>query len=318
MPILLTDAIEQLLLATIANGKSTRTTGDYEQKLRSLVEFLGDVDIAKITASDLRRYAAHLRSRSTRYESHPNRSQINGGLSQASVASYLRVLKRLFRFAEEEGQISENPARVIHIQKPGRGKPKAISTQDFARLLAALQGDGINERRNRAILLLLADSGARVGGLVRIRLADVDMERHTVYLLEKGEKGRFAFFSPLTSDALNAWLEVRPESSCDYLFVNLGARYGEQMTTQTVSEVLRRLKEKLGIKGAINPHSFRHGFAREFLMNGGNLASLSDILGHSDSSVTRDAYAVFTIAELQAAHARYSPVAQLERVGVLP
>jgi site-specific recombinase XerD len=67
------------------------------------------------------------------------------------------------------------------------------------------------------------------------------------------------------------------------------------MSTQTVSEVLRRLKEKVGVKGAINPHGFRHGFAREFLKNGGNLASLADIMGHSDISVTWQAYAVFTV-----------------------
>ena len=81
--------------------------------------------------------------------------------------------------------------------------------------------------------------------------------------------------------------------------------------------MLKRLKRKSGVKGPVNPHSFRHGFAREYLTNGGNLASLADTLGHSDVRVTWASYAVFTFDELKAAHARYSPVAQLERDGVI-
>jgi site-specific recombinase XerC len=105
--------------------------------------------------------------------------------------------------------VRECPAKAIRIPKPKRGEPKAISTQDFSSLLQAVQGDTVNERRNRAMLLLLADSAARVGGLVRIRLADLDLEQRTVYLVEKGEKGRYAFFSPLTGEAIKAWLAAR-------------------------------------------------------------------------------------------------------------
>lgn len=313
----LSETVNELIVAAIADGRSQRTIDDYRQKLRPLVDFLGDKPVEEVTTADLRGYVAHLRTRSTRYDSHPNRNRVEGGLAPASVAGYLRALRRLFHFAEEEGWIKSNPAKAIRVQKPKRGEPKAISAQDFSSLLEAVRGDSANERRNRAMLLLLADSAARVGGLVRIRLVDLDLKQQTVYLVEKGEKGRYAFFSPLTGEAIKAWLEVRPADVSNYLFVNLGARYGEQMSTQTVSEVLRRLKEKVGVKGAINPHSFRHGFAREFLKNGGNLASLADIMGHSDISVTWQAYAVFTVDELKAAHARYSPVAQMERNGVL-
>lgn len=81
--------------------------------------------------------------------------------------------------------------------------------------------------------------------------------------------------------------------------------------------MLRRLKKKSGVTGPVNPHSFRHGFAREYLTNGGNLASLADTLGHSDVHVTWQNYGIFTIDELKAEHAKYSPVAQLERQGII-
>ena len=81
--------------------------------------------------------------------------------------------------------------------------------------------------------------------------------------------------------------------------------------------MLKRLKRRTGVKGPVNPHSFRHGFARAYLSNGGNLASLADTLGHSDLSVTWQAYAIFTTDEFKTAHTRYSPVAQLERDGII-
>ena len=95
----LSQAVNDLVTAAIADGRSRRTVGDYQQKLQPLVDFLDDKPIEEVTASDLRSYAAHLRTRSTRYDSHPNRTKLEGGLAQASVAGYLRVLRRLFRFA---------------------------------------------------------------------------------------------------------------------------------------------------------------------------------------------------------------------------
>lgn len=313
----LSDAVKELLLATQANGRSEQTVADYDRKLRSLVEFLGDPDITAITPRDLRRYLTDLRGRTCRYDAHPNRRPVDGGLSTATLAAYGRALRRLFHFAETEGYVVENPARKVHVPKPGRGEPKGISVEDFAQLLRAIDSDSTIDRRNRALLLLLADSAARVGGIVRLKVSDVDVGLRQVHLREKGNKERPAFFSPVTGQAIKAWLEVRPLNQTQQLFLNLGNRGGDVLTEQGVREVLRRLKRKAGVKGPVNPHSFRHGFAREFLKNGGDLASLADIMGHSDVRVTWQAYAIFTMEELKAAHARYSPVVRLEREGIL-
>ena len=75
--------------------------------------------------------------------------------------------------------------------------------------------------------------------------------------------------------------------------------------------MLRRRAKQADVEGRANPHSFRHALAREYLMDGGDLASLSDLLGHSSVEVTKKSYAVFSVAELQAKHARHSPVARL-------
>ena len=313
----LSEAVEELLIATRAAGRSPRTTADYAEKAACLVDFLGDVEIDQVTLRDLRRFVDDLARRSSRYQDHPSRDEKAGGLSPASIAAYVRVIRRLFAFLTEEQLIDQNPAQRLKALKTPRGNPKAIAQADFQALLASIDADTIVGKRDRALILLLADSGCRVGGLVRLEVEDVDLEHCRVALREKGDKVRFGFFSDVTMRALASWLDVRPTDKGSGLFVNLGTRGDGQLTDEGVREMLKRLKRKSGVKGPVNPHSFRHGFAREYLTNGGNLASLADTLGHSDVRVTWASYAVFTFDELKAAHARYSPVAQLERDGVI-
>lgn len=313
----LSEAVEELLIATRVAGRSERTVQDYADKARRLVDYLGDKEVSQVTLSDLRRFVDHLGRQTSRFQSHPKREEKSGGLSPASVAAYVRVVRRLFSFLHEEGLVDQNPAQRLKVPKPPRDKPKAISSADFQALLAAIDADTAVGKRDRALVLLLADSGCRVGGLVGLEVEDVDLERSWMLLKEKGGKLRYGFFSDLTKHALFAWLEVRPSNRGNRLFVSLGTRSDTHLTDQGVREMLKRLKRKAGVKGPVNPHSFRHGFAREYLSNGGNLASLADTLGHSNVNVTWQAYAVFTTDELKAAHGRYSPVARLERNRVL-
>lgn len=313
----LSEAVDELLIATRVAGRSERTVQDYAEKAARLVDFLGDKEIDQVTLSDLRRFVDGLTRQTSRFRNHPNREEKAGGLSPASVAAYVRVVRRLFSFLCEEGLIEQNPALKLKVPKPPRDKPKAITNADLQALLAAIDADTVAGKRDRALILLLADSGCRVGGLVRLDVEDVDLERCSVVLREKGGKLRNGFFSDLTKRAIKAWLAVRPDNKGSRLFVNLGTRGDDFLTDQGVREMLKRLKHKAGVQGPVNPHSFRHGFAREYLSNGGNLASLADTLGHSDVKVTWQAYAVYTTDELKVAHERYSPVAQMEREGLI-
>jgi integrase/recombinase XerD len=190
--------------------------------------------------------------------------------------------------------------------------PKAYAVDDFVRLLIATTGDTPIMVRDRAILLLLADTGCRVGGLTRLRLCDLDLKRCTVSLTEKGERQRVVPFSATTAEVLQKWLDVRPAAAEDWLFINLGRRMRElRLNEEAVGEMLRRLKQRAKVSGRVNPHSFRHGFAREWLRAGGDLATLARILGHSDPSITLRFYARFQEEELGEFHKRFSPVVRL-------
>ncbi len=315
---LLSEAIDALCVATLADGRSERTARDYRQKLGALLAFLGDRDVSGITADELRRWLVSLRTRPARYVATPARPEIPGGLAAASVAGYVRAVKRLFGWLVEEEVTQSNPARRLKSPRVARGEPKAYHADDFPRLLAATAGDEPMQLRDRAILLFLADTGCRVAGLVGLRLGDVDLNGMTAKLTEKGSKARRAPFSEPTRAALLAWLAVRPAADHDRLWASLGSRGAGWLTEEGVRQVLRRLKKRAGVEGPVNPHSFRHGFAREYLLHGGDLATLADLLGHSDVTVTWQHYAIFRTAELAAKHSQHSPVAVMGREGKIP
>jgi len=302
---LLSNSIEELVLMIQAEGRSPRTVRDYRQKAGVLLAFLGDVSVEGISLSDLRRYAAHLRSRSVRYEDHPLRHKTNGGLSEASIASYLRVVKRLFSFLVEEGILSESPARRLPIPRSRRREPKAYLAEDLPLLLAATA----DCPRDRALLLFLIDTGCRVGGLCGLHWRDVDLEQGTAIVLEKGNQQRMVFFGEMTRDALEDWLQEQRGSSEEPVFSSLLT--GGPLSSIGVHQALRRLGERAGARGPVNPHAFRHGFAREYLLSGGDLGSLADILGHRDVRTTWESYAIFRQNELAEKHRRHSPAGRL-------
>lgn len=309
---LLSSAIDELILATRAAGRSSSTIQSYRRNLSYLVDYLGDREVESITPSDLRRYAAALQDRSHRYVGHPKAHELSGGLARESVISYLRAVKRLFNWLAAESMISANPAHGLKLPRPGDRAPKAYNLNDFVNLLAATSGSSPVSVRDRAILLFLADTGCRVGGLAALKIEDLDIEGRTARLTEKANRLRRVPFSETTAEVLRDWLSVRPASAESWVFVNLGPRVcNERLTGDAIGEVLRRLKRRAGVSGRANPHSFRHGFAREWMRAGGDLATLAKMLGHSDPGITLRYYARFGTDELQDFHSRFSPVVRL-------
>jgi len=290
----LSEAIDALLIATRANGRSARTVKAYQEKLGHLLDLLGDVEVERITTDDLRRYVARMH---------------DTGLSPYMILTRTRAMKRLFAWLEEEGRIEDNPARRIKVPRPKEKRPKALAFEDFLALLATTRKGGLADLRDRAIMMMLYDTGCRAGGLCGLRVQDVDLENGLAWVTEKGGKGRYVMFTERTAEALAAWLEVRPAAETDHVFV--GLKKPDPLTPSGLWQILRRRAREAGVKGPCNPHAFRHGFAKAYLMGGGDLGTLADLMGHSSVEVTKDYYGVFSIEELQKKHDRHSPITRL-------
>jgi len=308
---LLSEAIEALCVATRADGRTVRTVSSYREKLSHLVAFLGDVPIGEITLHDLRTYVADMRDRSTIYINHHSHRSRSGSLSEFTIAGRVRAFKRLFRWLVLEGVLEVNPAERIKTPRPKRREPKSVDWDDVMAVLSTTEGGTITDLRDRAIIFLLTDSACRVGGLCGLMVQDVDLPNQHALVTEKGGKTRLVFFTEDTAQALTDWLEVRPQDKGSWLFVGFNQRSKGRLTSGAILQMLKRRARRAGVTGTINPHAFRHAFARHYLLNGGDLGTLADLLGHSDVSVTKAFYRIFTREELRKKHARHSPISQL-------
>jgi site-specific recombinase XerD len=259
------------------------------------------------------RFVASLMDERVLFEGHPTRKKRKGRLSPHTVRSYIRHVKRLFSWLVEEGRLDANPAERIKVQKPKRREVKAISREDLLAILATTEDGSVMGKRDRTFILLLADSGARAGGVCGLRVQDVDLESGTAEVVEKGGCFRFIYFTDATAQAIRDWLEVRPKDKGDWLFTGLRDYDKDAVSPNSLRQMLTRRAKRAGVTGPCSPHSFRHGFAVSYLMDGGDLASLADILGHTNIMVTREYYSVFTQEQLRRKHAKHSLVAQMFR-----
>jgi site-specific recombinase XerD len=291
----LSEAVDALCIATRAEGRSPRTVQAYREKLGHLVRFLGDPPIEAVTVDDLRHFLA---------------AQHERGLSPFTVRTRTRAIKRLFNFLVAEGAIVDNPAERVKVPQPKHGEPKGIQWADFLALLETTEAGSVLDLRDRALILFLFDTGCRVGGLVGLQVGDLDLERRRAVVTEKGGKTRLVFYQEETAQALAAWLEVRPQDRGPWLFVSFKGKH-ERLTISGVYHALKGRGKLAGCTGPVNPHAFRHGFARAYLLSGGDLGTLADILGHSTVEVTKSYYGIFTAEELQRKHDQHSPIARL-------
>jgi len=284
-----------LCVATRANGRSPRTVDAYAEKLSHLVAYLEDPPIEGVTLADLRAFVA---------------DQWDRDLSPFTVASRVRSLKRLCNWAVAEGILPDNPAARIETPRPKRQKPKGIATADLVALIETMDGGSVYDLRDKALTFFLADTGARVGGVCGLRVQDIDLDAGLATVTEKRGKTRFVCFTEPTAEALRAWLRVRPTDKGPWVFVGLGARAKGALTRSGVLQMLKRRAKRAGIEGPVNPHAFRHAFPRHFLLDGGDLGTLSELMGHEGVEITKEYYAIFTVKELQEKHRKHSVIGQ--------
>jgi integrase len=133
-----------------------------------------------------------------------------------------------------------------------------------------------------------------------MRLGDLELDRARALVREKGlggqRKSRAIHMKPVTVRAVRDWLAVR----------DIDGKSVFGLSGNGIYQMMRRVAQRAGVTDRHNPHSFRHGFARGALDKGLDLASLSQLLGHSDVSITARFYARWADEELHTKHAKVS------------
>jgi site-specific recombinase XerD len=246
------------------------------------------------------------------------------GVSQDTFAAYDRVLRTFCHFCLQEGWINANPMDNRPRLRQDRNKlPDTFNIAEVDRLLATCdQGDvGV---RDRAIMLLLLDTGMRAGemcGLTadRLECAAGGGRIEIPALLSKGAEDRVVMFCDVTADALGDWLFRRgPPDPGGWVFLAVSGRRTlstRPLTPGGLNQMIHRRCEAAGVEGHSHLcHIWRHTFAKMYVQGGGDLESLRRLLGHASLDTVR-IYLRFKTDELEDMHRQRSPVHRLALVG---
>lgn len=275
---------EQFLDAKIAAGRSSRTVEAYRQRLGYFTTWLRDQEITRVT---LRGYLKHLHDQE---------------LSGTTRASYFRDVSVFCNWLVEEKFWDSSPAYKLALRVPKR-RPACYTTAQIARLLM------VCDKRDRAAILMLLDTGLRAGELCSLGHDSIDAAGSFV-VHGKGDKDRRVFLSRPARDALAEYVTARRDTS-PWLWPN---RYGEPITRNGLYQAIRRAAVRSGIRDETRRlvHAMRITFARSYIQEGGDLASLAALLGHSSLTMTQH-YAQLADDELGELKARINPLGRALR-----
>ncbi len=297
-------------------NSSPNTVINYAKDLEQFVTFLSPPGLepprlTKVNHKVIREFVGHL------HES---------GLEKSSVARKLAALRSFFKYCVREGQLKENPARLVPTPKLPKRIPMVLSAEEMngfldqmagsknvtptrknKRELAALQGasgpgtaivkleDSLLLPRDRAILELLYAAGLRVSELTGLNLADMNEREKMLNVRGKGNKERIVPYGEKAAVALKNYWPVREGllRECEEKArrgsvdaIFLNYR-GRRLTQRSIGRIVKKYVRLVNVNWDLHPHSLRHAFATHLLADGADLRAIQELLGHQSLSTTQ-------------------------------
>ena len=269
--------------------------------------------LSTLSVRTRQRYQAALADFSAWYRDNECYAQTNGEdpdyelLSPVEVQDYVQYLQTVRRLAPASinlrlaaiRSLLKHLGRSLRLRGPKQVVPpvRALSARELGRLLAAAEGEGWTDRRNLAMLDLMARAGLRVGEVVSLTPSDLEINGRSGWLTVRSGKGNKTRRVPLNSEcraALQAYLAVRPQGEqstcveprrnirCQALFLS---RSFLPLSSRDVQRLVSDLARHAGLTD-VTPHTLRHTFATRAVEKGVDLATLAAMLGHSRLETT--------------------------------
>jgi integrase/recombinase XerD len=286
---------EAFLVDRRAQSKARGTISFYREKLRKFCEFCETraiTRIGQITPGELRTFLLHLQDTSH-----------NAG----GVHGYYRAIKAFLRWYESEAEPDDwkNPIAKVKLPRPTQPPLDPIELVDVQALLETC-GSDFYGRRDRAVLLVLLDTGARAAEFCALDVGDIDLITGAAVIRHgKGDKSRTVFMGKAARRAVRAYLKARHDDSSALWITDEDGR----LTYTGLRKLVHRRAQKAGIKEP-GLHDFRRAFALNCLRAGMDVYSLQRLMGHADLQVLRR-YLAQNTDDLRAAHSKASPADQL-------
>ncbi len=293
------DYVESL---EVEGGRSKNTARNYELYLSRLTEFGGaDLRTTDITADWLRKYRLWL----NRYESDRGK-----GLTVTTQAYHLIALRGFLKYLAKRKIPSLEPS-LVELPRAHRPQVTFLHVDEIDRILAEVPTDTETGLRDRAILELLFSTGLRVSELISLNRDSINLDRKEFVVRGKGQKDRPVFVSDSAAIAIADYLEERSDSlpalflnnSRNLQAANTSGDY-RRLTPRSVERIVEKYVREAGITKHVTPHTLRHSFATDLLMNGADLRSVQSMLGHSNISTTQ-IYTHVTDLQLKNVHEKF-------------
>lgn len=213
-----------------------------------------------------------------------------------TIKRKIASLKAFFHYLEHQDLLEENPFSKLDIRfREAKLLPKTIPFHSIQTLLSTLYIQKTSARskyqllcciRDIAVTELLFATGMRISELCSLKPTNIDFEGNTIRICGKGSKERILQIGNAeVLSALQLYQETFSESinTCGYFFVN---RQGNQLSDQSVRNMINHYAKLAGINQHITPHMFRHSFATLLLEQNVDIRYIQHILGHSSISTT--------------------------------
>lgn len=286
---------ETFITARRAEGLSKNTLRYYREKLDIFLawcEAQALTQAQEITPDLLRRFLLKMG------ESH----------NPGGVHGIYRGVRAFLNFIEAEEIIPawQNPTRKVKAPRVELPPIEGAPLEDIAAMLDTCDRS-ITGLRDRAMLLALLDTGARVTEFLAINIEDLDAGGSITLRHTKGKRPRAVFLSTKTRRAIRAYLRSRRDHH-PALWLS---RHQDRLRPGGLRTVLINRATRAGLKEIPSAHDFRRAFAISYLRDGGDVFTLQRILGHQDLTVLRR-YLALTNTDTQQAHAIHSPVERLK------
>lgn len=292
-----TDFLEYL---EIEQGRSQKTIQNYDHYLTRLVDFAGDIKISEIDAELIRKWRLWLNRLGTNTSDELQKNTLN---------YHLIALRSFLKFCTKR-DITVMSADKIELAKAKRKQVTFLNQEELERLFAVPDLSTLQGSRDRAILELLFSSGLRVSELVGLNKEDINLKRREFMVRGKGQKDRPIFISEAAAWWVQQYLNKRQDNSAPLFIrysgtkqVSLSGNY-YRLTARSVQRLVARYAILAGITKHVSPHTLRHSFATDLLMNGADLRSVQAMLGHSNIATTQ-IYTHVTDPHLKAVHQKF-------------
>ena len=303
---LVADFLESL---EIEKGRSTKTVENYGLYLARFIDLITEdfegqemIKPSDITPEILRRFRLKL----NRFSDNQNKER----LSALTQSYHLIALRGFFKYLAKRGIKSLDPS-LIDLPRAAKKQVTFLHFDEIERLLAEIPLDTESGLRDRAIVELLFSGGLRVSELCSLNRDSINLERREFMVRGKGKKDRPIFIDKSTAECIEDYLNMRTDT-LPALFLNNSANQQipstsgdfRRLTPRSIERIVQKYTRLAGITKHVTPHTMRHSFATDLLMNGADIRSVQSLLGHANISTTQ-IYTHITDPHLKEVHEKF-------------